>query len=80
MDSRYNKTTITKRKYTLIQNNLNINKKDELIITSDRFRTQKQNYDDCLNKLQNIINNECELPIEISEEKKERWKLLFLIV
>jgi len=58
-------------KQQLRNNNLNINKKDELIITSDKFRTQKQNYDDCLNKLQIIINNVCELPSETSEEKKE---------
>ncbi|KAH9251690.1 hypothetical protein BSLG_004076 [Batrachochytrium salamandrivorans] len=39
----------------LEQNASKINKRGELVITSDRFRTQQQNYEDCFNKLYSIV-------------------------
>lgn len=47
-------------------------KEKELVVKSDRYRTQKQNYDDCIEKMYSVINNLVQLPGETSEETRER--------
>ncbi|EGF78657.1 hypothetical protein BATDEDRAFT_13116 [Batrachochytrium dendrobatidis JAM81] len=39
----------------LEQNQGRMNKKGELVVTSDRFRTQHMNYNDCIDKIYDLI-------------------------
>ena len=49
-----------------------INKDDELIIQSDRFRTQLQNKQDCIDLLFDMIKKCLIVPKETSEETRQR--------
>jgi len=49
-----------------------ITQEGEFVVTSERGRTQKQNYDDCLHKIFDFIVKASETPSETSEETKRR--------
>ncbi|KAI8614039.1 hypothetical protein BC830DRAFT_1065943 [Chytriomyces sp. MP71] len=51
-----------------------VNKKGELVVTSERYRTQAQNMSDCVEKLhRDIIASTTEIiPLEPDEEKEKR--------
>lgn len=51
-----------------------VNADGELVVTSERSRTQQANIDDCLRKLQAFIDEAAKLPKEVSEEKREKLK------
>ncbi|KAJ3126444.1 hypothetical protein HK098_007496 [Nowakowskiella sp. JEL0407] len=51
-----------------------INKKDELLITSDRHRTQLKNIEDCFAKLEQILSEAQVVKKETSEDVLERIK------
>ncbi|KAI8901233.1 hypothetical protein BC833DRAFT_646334 [Globomyces pollinis-pini] len=53
-----------------------VNRRDEYMVNSDQFRTQKQNFEDCLTKLYQDINEVAVVPGETSEATKERVKAL----
>ncbi|KAL7751083.1 hypothetical protein RI367_003663 [Sorochytrium milnesiophthora] len=48
-----------------------INKADDLVISSERHRTQRQNQDDCIEKLYEMIVEAGAVPKETSEEQKQ---------
>ena len=47
---------------TLSQEKNKINKDGELVLQSSRYRTQHQNFDDALEKMQSFINRASKLP------------------
>jgi ribosome-associated protein len=54
-----------------------INKDGRLLISSDRFRTQAQNKQDCLDKLEKLLNEAMKIqkkriPTKLSRSKKEK--------
>jgi protein subunit release factor B len=51
-----------------------LNKRDELILQSDRYRTQQMNYDDCIEKLYQFVMDATVVPNETSELTKSRIK------
>ena len=60
----------------LLQFKPRINKTGELIVTSHKYRTQTQNLQDALNKLETFIKEASEIPRGPSELTQERIKLL----
>jgi peptidyl-tRNA hydrolase ICT1 len=55
-----------------------INKKGDVLIQSDRYRTQAQNMQDCIQKLAEMVKDTAAsvIPREASEETLERIKKL----
>jgi peptidyl-tRNA hydrolase ICT1 len=53
-----------------------INKRDEFLVQSDRFRTQQQNFQDCINKIYESIDSAIIVPNETSQDTKDRVKEL----
>mmetsp|Transcript_37160 Transcript_37160/g.59701 ORF Transcript_37160/g.59701 Transcript_37160/m.59701 type:complete len:109 (-) Transcript_37160:68-394(-) len=53
-----------------------INNDFELVVQSQRHRTQLSNIDDALSKMQSMIDKASWLPKEATEEKKKRIKAL----
>lgn len=49
-----------------------INSRDEFHLSSDRYRTQKQNLDDCVTKLESWIKEAGKIPNAPSEEQRQR--------
>ncbi len=49
-----------------------VNNDGELVVASDRFRTQSENTDDAIRKMQAYIDEACRIPKEPSAEKKKR--------
>ncbi|TPX34401.1 hypothetical protein SmJEL517_g02974 [Synchytrium microbalum] len=57
-------------------NSSRINKQGEFVITSDRYRTQHKNLEDCIDKLYGTIVEASVLPAETSPETRQRVRLL----
>ena len=55
-----------------------MNKNGELIITSEVYRTQKDNHSDCLNKRYSIIINSSQVYNEPSIEQLKRVQNLLI--
>ena len=53
-----------------------VNKDNELVIQSSRYRTQKQNVDDTLDKMQACLNRAAKLPQNASGNKTKKKKLV----
>jgi peptidyl-tRNA hydrolase ICT1 len=53
---------------------LKTNKKEELIVQSDRYRTQQMNFSDCIDKIYQIVQGSVDIPNETSEATKIRVK------
>lgn len=51
-----------------------INTSNEFIITSERYRTQQQNYNDCVEKLYDMIKDCSYLPNELTENELNKIK------
>lgn len=49
-----------------------LNNSGEFIITSERFRTQRENFEDCVEKLFTCVKKAAEIDGETSEEKKKK--------
>jgi hypothetical protein len=55
-----------------------INKIDELVLQSDKHRTQTENYKDCVEKLYALIFEAIVVPGETSKEKQKRVEDLYV--
>jgi peptidyl-tRNA hydrolase ICT1 len=55
----------------LLENTPFTTSKKELVIKSDRFRSQAQNYQDCINKLYEVIDSAVVVPGETSERTRK---------
>lgn len=64
------------RKKLVIQESNRINKKGEIIITSETTRSQAKNIEDCIDKLYEIIAKAAEIPKGPSEETLQRIEKL----
>ncbi|CAG8469392.1 2305_t:CDS:2 [Acaulospora morrowiae] len=64
------------RKQLAIQKSNKINKKNELIITSDKTRSQVKNIEDCIEKLYESIVEAAQVPEGPSEETLQRIEKL----
>jgi protein subunit release factor B len=53
-----------------------LNKRGELILQSDRYRTQQMNYDDCIDKLVQFVMDATVVPNETSDATKTRIREL----
>ncbi|RIA92098.1 hypothetical protein C1645_691979 [Glomus cerebriforme] len=66
------------RKKLIIQEANRFNKKGELMITSDKSRSQVKNIEYCIDKLHEIILKAAEIPKAPSEETLKRIKQLYV--
>ncbi|RKP09987.1 hypothetical protein THASP1DRAFT_13482, partial [Thamnocephalis sphaerospora] len=51
-----------------------LNKKGELVFTSDRTRSQRMNLEDCIDKLYEAVIRAAEVPREPDEDQRARVK------
>lgn len=65
---------VTRRLMVLEKNR--VNKDGELVIQSSRYRTQKQNVDDALEKMQACLNRASKLPQHSKSSKSKKKKLV----
>ena len=65
---------VTRRLLVLEKNR--VNKDGELVIQSSRYRTQKQNVDDALEKMQACLNRASKLPQHSKSSKSKKKKLV----
>ena len=65
---------VTRRLVVLEKNR--VNKDGELVIQSSRYRTQKQNVDDALEKMQACLNRASKLPQHSKSSKSKKKKLV----
>ena len=65
---------VTRRLMVLEKNR--VNKDGELVIQSTRFRTQSQNVDDALEKMQACLNRASKLPQHSKSSKSKKKKLV----
>jgi peptidyl-tRNA hydrolase ICT1 len=65
---------VTRRLLVLEKNR--VNKEGEFVIQSSRFRTQKQNVDDALEKMQASLNRASKLPQNAASSKHKKTKLV----
>ena len=65
---------VTRRLVVLEKNR--VNKDGELVIQSSRYRTQKQNVDDALDKMQACLNRASKLPQHSKSSKSKKKKLV----
>ena len=49
-----------------------INTQNEFVITSEVYRTQKQNIEDCVNKIYECIREAAKVPAATTEEQKKK--------